>query len=192
MGLQPLSQAPPKLYELFPKYTQLEDKAFKFLETYYELGSYRRTAKKLGIDPKTVKAINEHLMSTQVGQRFNALLIEQTEDFYSAKNLTSLFEGWHKEISRVEESIQNEEKITTLANGKDDYKTMANSQQRKLKLIGEKRLWMSKLLDASMQCRPITGKVDTEKAKDDIKAQSTQYDSLLDDYDPSSESTDLN
>ena len=192
MGLQPLSQAPPKLYELFPKHTQLEEKAFKFLETYYELGSYRRTARKLGIDPKTVKAINEHLMSTEVGQRFNALLIEQTEDFYSAKNLTSLFEGWHKEIARVEDAIQNEDKIVGMALQKDDYKRASDSQQRKLKLIGEKRHWMSKLLDASMACRPVTQKVDRERQKDDIKAKSEQYEDLLTDFSPDADSGNIN
>jgi hypothetical protein len=192
MGLQPLTKAPPKLYELFPKHTTLEDKAFKFLETYYELGSYRRTGHRLKIDPKTVKAINDFLMSTSVGQRFNALLIEQTEDFYSAKTLTSLFEGWHKEIMRVEDSIQTEDMIVTQSMEKDDYKSASSAQQRKLKLISEKRMWMSKLLDASLSCRPISGKVDNERKVDDIKATSTEFDTLLDDFDPNSEPSDIN
>ena len=192
MGLQPLTQAPRTLYDLFPKYPQLEEKAFKFLEAYYDYGTYRRTAQYLKIDPKTVKAITEFLMSTQVGQKFNALLIEQTEDFYSAKNLTTLFEGWHKEIARVEESIQNEDKIVQLAMDKDDYKAVSNAQQRKLKLISEKRMWMTKLLDASLSCRPISGAVDTERKKDEIKSISKEYDSLLDDYDTSGEPSELN
>ena len=101
MGIQPLKQAPPTLTRLFPELTQLEEKAFKFLEMHYELNTHRRVAKELKIDPKTVKSIYEFLLDTELGYRFNALLLEQTETFYSTKTFNNLFEGFRQEIDRL-------------------------------------------------------------------------------------------
>jgi hypothetical protein len=167
MGFDPLQQAPPTLFKLFPKSPTLDEKAFKFLEVKYELMTDRRVAKELKIDPKTVKNINEFLLNTEVGQRFNALLAEQTEDFYSAKTLVSLYEGFRKEIDRIEVMITREQ-----------------NDERKRKLISEKRMWMGKLLDASIQLRPLAKGANTERKKDEAKQLSKERESLLDDYDP--------
>ena len=195
MGIEPLAQAPRTLYELFKSEATLEEKAFKFLETHYELGTFRRTAIKLKIDPKTAKSIYEFLLNTEIGHRFNALLLEQTETFYSVKTFTNLFEGFNQEIERVESMIREENKI--IQHGEKALKDaelvkettaalliIANAETRKLRLITEKRHWMSKLLDTSMACRAPGKEIDKERKKDDIKQTAKDYDDLLDDYNP--------
>ena len=199
MGMIPLAQAPPTLLMLFPKEVRLEDKAFKFLECFYENGTQRRTGRILKISPKTVKSINEFLLNTEVGQRFNALLMEQTEDFYSAKTLTSLFEGWNKEIDRVEDSIKIEGRTITVAEKllletptSTLLKVISAAQTRKLRYISEKRMWMTKLLDASLACRPLGKAANREKQIDDAKEVSTNLDELLEDFNPASTGADPN
>lgn len=170
MPQEPLTLAPPTLYELFPEAKTLEEKAFKFLETHYECGSLRRTGKALKIDPKTVKSIAEFLDTTEAGYRFKSILAEQTEDFYSAKNLTNLFEGFNREMLRLEQRIQNADK--------------AGDDKLALALTAEKRRFMEKLLGASLACRPVTQGMDKLRKKDDAKTELDQYKDLLDDFDP--------
>jgi hypothetical protein len=191
MGLQPLTQAPRTFHQLFPELKTLEEKAFKFLEVYYEQGKDRRVARVLNIDPKTVKSINEFLLNTDIGLKFNALLLEQTEDFYSAKNLTSLFEGFQREIQRVEDMIKVEDKLIQSADELKEMgelamavRTINSAEGRKLKLVAEKRMWMGKLLDASLACRPLAKAANKEQKKDEIKTDVSKYADLLHDFDP--------
>ncbi len=63
---------------------------------------------------------------------------------------------------------------------------ISNAETRKLRLITEKRHWMSKLLDTSMSCRSPGKELDRERKKDNIKQTSKDFDDLLDDYTPRS------
>lgn len=200
MGIEPLAQAPPTLYKLFKDLPTIEEKAFKFLELFYNLGNQARVGKALKIDPKTAGSINEFLKSTEAGQRFNALLLEQTETFYSTKTFTTLFEGFNSEIERVESLIRDQDKmikraednIKELKAGEDstvkllteNLTLISKAQTQKIKLITEKRAWMSKLLETSLACRNKGGELNMERKKDDIKKVSTDYDDLLDDFNP--------
>jgi hypothetical protein len=166
---EPLTLAPPTLYTLFPEATTLDDKAFKFLECKYENGSNRRVAKILGIDHKTVKSIYEFLLETEVGIRFNLMLAEQTEDFYSKKTLTNLFEAINKKIAAIDLEIATHKG--------DDWASY------RLKLIAEHRQWTMKLLDATLACRPITEGVRKQDVDEKYKTLQDQYKDLLDDGD---------
>lgn len=164
---EPLTLAPPTLYTLFPECSTLEEKAFKFLECKYENRSDRRVAKILGIDHKTVKSIYEFLLETDVGIRFNLMLAEQTEDFYSKKTLTNIFEAINKKIAVLD---------TEIATHKGD-----EWASYRLKLIAEHRQWTMKLLDATLACRPVTEGVRKQDVDDKHKELQSQYKDLLDD-----------
>lgn len=164
---EPLTLAPPTLYNLFPDAKTLDDKAFKFLECKYENRSDRRVAKILGIDHKTVKSIYEFLLDTEVGIRFNLMLAEQTEDFYSKKTLTNVFESINKKIAALDLEI-----ATHTGDEWANYR---------LKLIAEHRQWTMKLLDATLACRPVTEGVRKQDADEKHKQLQEQYKDILDD-----------
>lgn len=164
---EPLTLAPPTLYTLFPDSKTLEEKAFKFLECKYENGSDRRCGKILGIDHKTVKSIYEFLLNTDVGIRFNLMLAEQTEDFFSKKTLTNVFETINNKIAELEVMKNN-----------------AENDKEALKYITEQRFWVMKLLDATLQCRPITEGVRKQDADNKAKTLLEQYKDLLNDPAP--------
>lgn len=166
---EPLELAPPTLYTLFPESKTLQEKAFKFLETRYEMGSDRRTAKVLKIDHKTVKSIHEFLLQTEAGYRFNAMLAEQTQDFFSKKTLTDVFGTISKKIAELELELK---KYT----GTDQIGI-------RLKINAELRQWATQLLNATLSCRPITGAIKKQVVDDEARQLSQQYKDLLgDDY----------
>ena len=45
-------------------------------------------------------------------------------------------------------------------------------------------MWMGKLLDASLACKPLGDQATKENKKDKIKDQVTDYDDLLSDFNP--------
>lgn len=159
---EPLTLAPPTLFTLFPDAKTVEEKAFKFLECKYENGSDRRCGRVLNIDHKTVKSIYEYLLNTDVGIRFNSMLAEQTEDFFSKKTLTNVFELVNKKIEELE-ALQK----------------VAPTDAAKVKVIAEQRQWVMKLLDATLSCRPITGEVRKQNVDEKQKELLDQYKDLL-------------
>lgn len=174
---EPLTLAPPSLFTLFPDCKTVEEKAFKFLETKYENGSDRRTGRVLGIDHKTVKSIHEYLLQTDVGIRFNTLLAEQTEDFYSKKTLTNVFELINKKIDELEAMKIAATKLETSSSANGDKIDLTGY---KLKIIAEQRQWVMKLLDATLSCRPLTGEVNKQHVDEKQKELLEQYKDLLD------------
>jgi hypothetical protein len=165
--LKTLNTAPRSLLSLFPELKTLEEKAYKFLEVYYDCGNQlRRTGRKLRLDAKTIKNIAEHLSDTVEGVRFNGALMEQTEDFYSSKVLTQLFESHTKEIERLEKGIQQKD-------GKD-----------RLDLIKEKRMWTKNMLDAALACKPHLSDANKESIKEHLNDDKDKYEDLLADFNP--------
>ena len=148
MSKQELFEAPPSLANLFPDLRTLDEKAFKFLEVKYEKKTYRRTGAELGIHHNTVAAIYEFLQGTDVYHRFQAIVADQIKDFYSAQNLTDLFETYRTETKRLETIISKKLK--------DDKHNDA------LKFIREKRMFLKDQLATSLACR---GTVSTENAQ---------------------------
>ena len=139
MPIQELYNAPPSLATLFPDLKTLDEKAFKFLEVKYENKTYRRTAAKLNIHHNTVASIYEFLQDTDVYHRFQAVVADQIKDFYSAQNLTDLFETYRTETKRLETLISKalkEERVNDA-----------------LKIIKEKRLFLKDQLATSLACR---------------------------------------
>lgn len=114
MALSDLRDCPPSLLLLFPECQAIEDKAFKFLELKYECGTYRRTSRMLKelhkeqdltIHHQTVKNLFEFLKDTDVYYRFQEVISEQVEDFYSRKLMVTLFERYELDIQRAEKKI---------------------------------------------------------------------------------------
>jgi len=143
-----LYNAPPSLASLFPDLRTLDEKAFRFLEIKYEKKTYRRTAAVLGIHHNTVASIYEFLQDTDVYHRFQAIVADQIKDFYSAQNLTDLFETYRTETKRLETLISK-----ALKDGKEN---------EALKFIKEKRMFLKDQLATSLACR---GHVTDEKAR---------------------------
>lgn len=114
MALSDLRDSPPSLLLLFPECQSIEEKAFKFLELKYECGTYRRTSRvlkelhkdlELTIHHQTVKSIFEFLKDTDIYYRFQEVVSEQVEDFYSRKLMVTLFERYEGDIQRAEKKI---------------------------------------------------------------------------------------
>jgi len=164
--MKTLTTAPPKLFELFPELKTAEEKAYKFLEIHSDNNyGLRRTGRQLTVDPKTVKNVYEHLMDTPEGIRFREKILSQTEDFYSAKTLTLLFEDYTREITRVEGMI-----------------AQCKDPRERLNLIKEKRMWMKNLLDAALACKPLTKVAAIEALEGQIENEKERYGDLLNDF----------
>jgi glycyl-tRNA synthetase (class II) len=164
--MKTLSTAPRTLFELFPDSPTVAEKAYKFLEAHHDCAmGLRRTARRLGIDPKTVKAIYDHLIDTVEGIRFKSALLEQTEDFYSETTLTQLFETHAQQIEELE-----------------GEKNRAKDKQTKLNFIKEKRFWVKNMLDAALQCKPHVADAKVKALQETLKDDEKKLDDLLADF----------
>lgn len=142
MSRNKLTESPPSLASLFPELKTMEEKAFRFLEVKYEQKTYRRTGEKLGLHHNTVKNVYEFLMDTDVYYRFQEVVADQIESFFTEQNLTNVFETYQADVKRLEALISEQ-----LARGSDASKEMA------LKFMREKRLHLKDILATSLACR---------------------------------------
>ncbi len=175
-----LHEAPPSLALLFPESVTLEEKAFRFLELHWDCKTFRRTARQLqelhkGLEAEkihhtTVKGIFEFLKDTDVYFKFQELVSEQVEDFYSRKLMVTLFERYEGDIARAEKEISRYLKAPIDQRSRNDEDSI-------LKWLKYKKSMLDKMATISLAVRghfrssaPLDADTDTPTTSDEKKA----------------------